>query len=117
MVLSFFSEIYDLDLLGDPITGKRIERGRPRHLAIARNRRQFNVLWSLGWNRKRIAKALGISEPTPRTYLFLSLRETGPAACAGRTRVGPRGAKEALAMVSSAPVPQRRQPARAPTGR
>jgi transposase-like protein len=92
MATSFFADIVDRDLLGDPIIVNRGKPGRPRHLITARNARKFNALLAAGISRREIARALGISEPTLRKgYLRASEKRPGGGARPGAGR--PRGAK------------------------
>ena len=59
-----------LDLFGDPVPRNFGRRGRPAHIATARNRNRITMLLALGWSNARIASALSITEPTLRKHYF-----------------------------------------------
>jgi hypothetical protein len=62
------------DLLGDPIPEGFGKRGRPPHIPTEQNRNKVILLLAQGWTDKRIAGALGISEPTLRKHYFRELK-------------------------------------------
>ncbi|MBP0438432.1 hypothetical protein [Tianweitania sediminis] len=62
------------DLLGDPIPANFGGRGRPPHVPTKENRNKIMLLLAQGWVDKRIAGALGISEPTLRKHYFRELK-------------------------------------------
>jgi hypothetical protein len=60
----------NFDLLGDPIPDSRGSRGRPPHIPTAKNRNKVMLLLAFDWSDRKIAAALGVTEPTFRKHYF-----------------------------------------------
>lgn len=64
----------DLDLLGDPVPEGFGRRGRPPHVPTPDKRTKVLLCLAQGWPNGRIARALGITEPTLRKHYFRELK-------------------------------------------
>ena len=67
------------DLLGDPIPEGWGKRGRPPHIPTMRNRNKIRVLLALGWSKRWIASAIGITKATLQKHYFVELRQRDEA--------------------------------------
>jgi hypothetical protein len=66
------AEIFDL--FGDPVPANWGGRGRPQHIPTQEYRNKVKLLLAFGWNNERIARAIGITEPTLRKHYFSELK-------------------------------------------
>lgn len=71
--MSVNSEVM-VDLFGDPVPLNRGRRGRPEHIPTSENVNKVRMLLALGWASKRIATALGVTQPTLRKHYNFHLR-------------------------------------------
>ncbi|QFT31804.1 hypothetical protein FIV00_15030 [Labrenzia sp. THAF82] len=67
----------DFDLFGNPLVTAPKKAGRPKHQKSAEIENKIKMLLTFGWSNERIARAVGISQPTMRRNYFqvLKLRE------------------------------------------
>lgn len=72
-------ETVELDLFGDPVFNRCAKRGRPEHVATARNRQKVDLLFAVGYDVKEVAQAMGISQPTLRKHYFSSVEKRDSA--------------------------------------
>lgn len=63
------------DLFGEPVSEGHGERGRPEFGKTAEVSQRVAVLLAIGWPNWRIAKAIGISQPTLRKHFFAELKQ------------------------------------------
>jgi hypothetical protein len=64
-----------VDLFGDPVPANFGRRGRPEHMPTLENQNRVKMLLALGWANARIAKTIGITQPTLRKHYKFQLRQ------------------------------------------
>lgn len=67
----------EFDLFGNPVVTGQKGRGRPKHVPTPEIENKIKMLLAFGWSNERIARSVGISQPTLRRNYFqvLKLRE------------------------------------------
>ncbi|WP_228930725.1 hypothetical protein [Roseibium aggregatum] len=64
----------EFDLFGNPIVTGQKGRGRPKHVPTPEIENKIKMLLSFGWSNERIARAVGVSQPTLRRNYFQVLK-------------------------------------------
>ncbi len=68
-------DFQDFDLLGDPIPKRFGGKGRPPHVANREKAITIMLLAAVGKNKKEIAKAIGVTQPTLNKHYFSAQSE------------------------------------------
>jgi hypothetical protein len=63
-----------MDLFGNPVPAHFGMRGRPPYEPNQKDANKIKLLLALGWSNERVARAIGITQPTLRKYYFSLLK-------------------------------------------
>lgn len=63
-----------LDLFGNPVPAHFGMRGRPPYEPNQKDANKIKLLLALGWSNERVARSIGITQPTLRKYYFSLLK-------------------------------------------
>jgi hypothetical protein len=70
----------DVDLFGDPVTGRERGQGRPAHERTRETVNRVILGLARGWDKKTVARSIGITVPTLHKHYFRELDFAADAA-------------------------------------